>query len=142
MKSISTYLLALIVAVFGHCVCLCADEVKATATTNGPASKIDASKVPNSPSNASGSNAALAESVLKIELPGTAGQNYSLAEEKQPIVVFFFLGLECPVANTYVSEVHAIKKKFASEKISWVGIHSEGGVTAKAATKHSEDYKL
>jgi peroxiredoxin len=87
---------------------------------------------------------ALSDEALKLELPDTAGKKQSLAEQKQPIVVLFFIGLECPVANTYVSEVKELQAKFAKGKqeIQWLGIHSDTGVTAEAAKKHVAEYKL
>src|SRR4051812_17239836 len=63
----------------------------------------------------------LSESVLAIELPDAqldkaTGKKFSLGNEKRPIVVLFFLGLQCPVANTYVSEVRDLQTKFEKEK--------------------------
>jgi hypothetical protein len=57
-------------------------------------------------------------------------------------VVLVFIGLECPVANAYAPEVMSQKNASKDDKVLWLGVHSEPGVTKEAATKHAEDYKM
>ncbi len=61
---------------------------------------------------------------------------------EKPTVVLVFIGLECPVANAYAPEVMSQKNASKDEKVVWLGVHSEPGVTKDAATKHAEEYKL
>lgn len=57
-------------------------------------------------------------------------------------VVMFFVGLECPVANAYAPEILSQINAAKDQKIDWVAVHSEPGVTKDAATKHAAEYKL
>jgi hypothetical protein len=61
---------------------------------------------------------------------------------KDYTVVLVFIGLECPVANAYAPEVMVQKNASKDEKVLWLGVHSEPGVTKEAATKHAAEYKL
>jgi len=70
------------------------------------------------------------------------GTIHSATNWKAHTVVLVFIGLECPVANAYAPEVMAQKNASKDEKVLWLGIHSEPGVTKEAATKHAAEYKL
>jgi peroxiredoxin len=104
----------------------------------------EAPKTVSAPNTATKSELKFDESALKIELDDIAGKKFSIANEKRPTIVMVFLGLECPVANTYVSEIRGLQEKYRNEndKIAWIGIHSEVGVTREAAKKHASEYKI
>jgi peroxiredoxin len=84
------------------------------------------------------------ESVLKLELENKTGDRSSIGSVKEEIVVLVFLGLECPVANTYVSEIRGLQEKYQKEKekLAWIGIYSEVGATRDAAKIHTDEYKI
>jgi peroxiredoxin len=70
------------------------------------------------------------------------GITHNSASWRGCTVVLVFIGLECPVANSYAPEVMTQKDACKDANVLWLGVHSEPGVTKEAATKHAEEYKL
>lgn len=104
----------------------------------------EAPKTTSKESAAANSEQKFDQSVLNIELENKAGNRTSIGSAKEEIVVLVFLGLECPVANTYVSEIRSLQEKYQKEKekLAWIGIYSEVGATRDAAKRHTDEYKI
>ncbi|MDX1964780.1 MAG: hypothetical protein SFX18_16645 [Pirellulales bacterium] len=103
----------------------------------------------------------LPETLLQHEFSDPAGEKHQLARWSGDVVVLFFLGTECPVANTYIPEIHALAEKFSPESLAtekpvngadaaknpiklpirWVGVHSDPTVTGEAAAQHAQDFR-
>ncbi len=94
-----------------------------------------AERVANTPTN-------IALPLEHLSLEDLQGSSQSSKQWHGKTVVLFFVGLECPVANAYAPEVMAQKNTSKDEKLLWLGVHSEPGVTKEAATKHAAEYKL
>jgi peroxiredoxin len=77
-----------------------------------------------------------------ISLPDLQGTIQNLNSFRGQTVVLVFIGLECPVANAYAPEVQKQIAATKAQKILWLGVHSEPGVTKDEATKHAAEYKL
>lgn len=77
-----------------------------------------------------------------ISLPDLQDSSHNSICFKGQTVVLVFIGLECPVANAYAPEIQAQITATKDQKILWLGVHSEPGVTKEEATKHASEYKL
>lgn len=77
-----------------------------------------------------------------ISLTDLQGTIHRPMDWKDRTVVLVFIGLECPVANSYAPEVMTQKNAGQDQKTLWLGIHSEPGVSKEAALKHAKEYQL
>lgn len=63
------------------------------------------------------------ETILQRNMVDIHGESIEWTDRDQ-IRVFCFLGVECPVARFYASRIDALAKRFAGQKIRFVGINS------------------
>jgi peroxiredoxin len=68
--------------------------------------------------------------------------HYPLEFKDTKAVVFIFTCVDCPIANYYASEINAIVKDFAGKPVRFYLVHADPDLTAAAAVKHADSYKL
>lgn len=86
-----------------------------------------------------------APSLPKIALLDLTGVAHRLeSNSARGAVAFVFLSTECPIANGTIPELNRIAKsaKNGSPAAELFGIISDPAISRKAATKHSEEFKL
>ena len=55
-------------------------------------------------------------------------------------LVLIFISNDCPVANRYAPEVERLHKRYASNQIAFVLVHSDPSETQEAIDKHTREY--
>jgi len=55
-------------------------------------------------------------------------------------LVFVFISNECPIANRYAPEIERLHKRYASNQIAFILVHSDPAETQQAIDKHTRDY--
>ena len=55
-------------------------------------------------------------------------------------IVFVFVSNECPIANRYAPEIERMHKRYASNRIAFILVHSDPSETQQAIDKHTRDY--
>lgn len=81
--------------------------------------------------------------VSQLEIRDTAGEVRKLSEWKSSkLLVLVFVGTTCPISNGYSPEYGRLVKEFSPKGVTFLAIHPDPDVDAKAASKHAEDYKL
>jgi thiol-disulfide isomerase/thioredoxin len=85
-----------------------------------------------------------AEPRLKgLVLSDVSGRKHALADSRDGKgVVLLFLGTECPVSNGYTPEMSRLAAAYGPKGVSFLGIHPDPAVTAEAARKHADEYRL
>jgi len=68
--------------------------------------------------------------------------HHALDVKDAKAVVFFFITVDCPIANYYSSEINAIQKDFARQPVCFYVVHIDPDLTPEAAAKHAAEYKL
>ena len=57
-------------------------------------------------------------------------------------LVLIFISNECPIANRYAPEIERLHKRYASNQIPFVLVHSDLSETQESIQKHARDYNL
>jgi thiol-disulfide isomerase/thioredoxin len=55
-------------------------------------------------------------------------------------IVLIFISNECPIANRYAPEIERLHKRYASNSIAFVLVHSDPSETQEAIDKHKREY--
>jgi thiol-disulfide isomerase/thioredoxin len=55
-------------------------------------------------------------------------------------IVFVFVSNECPIANRYAPEIERLHKRYASNQIAFILVHSDPSETQEAIDKHTRDF--
>jgi hypothetical protein len=56
--------------------------------------------------------------------------------------VLIFVGIECPISNSYAPEINAMAADFSNRGVAMAVIYAGADVTAAAAAKHHKDFSL
>ena len=59
-----------------------------------------------------------------------------------PATAVVFLGVDCPISNTFAPELTRLSKEFAPAGVRFCFVYPDADVTAAAARKHQVDYAL
>lgn len=81
-----------------------------------------------------------------LGLTDQTGRAFILAEHEEPIVVFVFLGVDCPLARLYAPRLQEMQDRFGSQGVLIVGVDSNDCDTltqvAEFAKQHDVTYPL
>jgi peroxiredoxin len=81
--------------------------------------------------------------VTEFALRDVRGTVHTTAEwHGRPAIVLFFLATECPVANSYASEMERLYRDFGAGGVLFLGIHTDPNVMAETAAGHAIEYGL
>jgi peroxiredoxin len=80
--------------------------------------------------------------VADLALRDTAGTLHDFRSPIHKAAVFFLLGTECPVSNSYAPEMARIAKDYESRGVATYGVHPDPDVTPSVAASHAADYRL
>ncbi|MBS0209178.1 MAG: redoxin family protein [Planctomycetes bacterium] len=92
-----------------------------------------------------------AESATEAALPSLAGASvtdltgrvHSLAGKGAPrLTVMVFLGVECPVSNGYCPALQRLADAYASQGVTFLGVHCDPDVSADRASRHANEFSL
>src|SRR4051812_49169448 len=76
------------------------------------------------------SQTAAAKKAADFLLPATTGKQVALHDfAEKSVVVVYFLGLDCPIANLYLKDLAELQKRYESQGVQVIGIHSNRGAT-------------
>ena len=79
----------------------------------------------------------------KTVLLNTDSRPDSLIEvERHKATVFIFLSSECPISNSYMTQLGELAAEFAKNDIIFYGVISDPGVSSADAKKFADDYKF
>ncbi len=79
----------------------------------------------------------------EMEIPNNFGKEVALAKFNQsPIIVFAFLGTECPLARLYGPRLDAIANEYADQGVTVLGIFSNRQDTLSELTAYANRYKI
>jgi hypothetical protein len=79
---------------------------------------------------------------FELQFTDIAGQKQSPDSWKDQTVVLVFIGLECPVANSYVPTIKELQLTLTGKKATWLAVHSDRGVTKAQAEAHVQQFAL
>lgn len=83
------------------------------------------------------------DSVSHLAIPDMAGKIHNLTDYKSSkLIVLLFIGTTCPISNGYSPEYKRLVDEFAAKGVTFLAIHPDPDVDAKAAAKHAQEYKL
>jgi len=92
---------------------------------------------------AAGKSPPASKKVADFTLPDPAGKSLALHDYRdKPLVVLYFLGTDCPIANLYLTDLADLQKRYAGQGVQIVGIQSNAGVTPARAAQHAKDFKV
>lgn len=81
--------------------------------------------------------------VPNFTLADAAGKPRALLDLKgKKAVVAVFLSFECPVSNSYSTELAELYAKYSPKDVAFVGFNSSDDVDAAAVAKHAAEHKL
>ena len=69
-----------------------------------------------------------------------AGSDLLQEHKDAKAIVFVFVSNECPIANRYAPEIERLHKRYASNQIAFILVHSDPSETQQAIDKHTRDY--
>ncbi len=75
-----------------------------------------------------------------VDIDGHSHNTREWVDKK--VVVFVFIGIDCPISNRYAPELNAIYHDFSRRGLSMYGVLSDRTVTEAEARKHSTDFAL
>ena len=76
-------------------------------------------------------------------LPDWKGQRVALSDySEKSVLVLFFMGTACPIANLYVPELSSLQREQGTKGVQVIGIHSNAGITRDDLVKHVKEYKV
>jgi peroxiredoxin len=79
----------------------------------------------------------------RLELQDVEGKSRDFKEfQDSKLIVFLFIGTECPVSNGYCPEFRRIAAEFAERGAIVLGVHAEPTVSSEAARQHAKEYEL
>jgi peroxiredoxin len=79
----------------------------------------------------------------RLELQDVEGKSRNFKEfQDSKLIVFLFIGTECPVSNGYCPEFRRIAAEFAEQGVIVLGVHAEPTVSSETARQHAKDYEL
>jgi peroxiredoxin len=82
--------------------------------------------------------------ILKsLKVKDVEGKLFDLDQQHNcKLVVFLFLGTECPVSNGYCPEFRRIASEFTEKGVVFFGVHSDPSVDPEVAHRHAKEYEL
>ena len=85
----------------------------------------------------------LGRQIPNFVLPNTKGKDLALADYPEyKLLVFVFLGTECPIGNSYIPDLNTLATKYKSQKVGFVAVNSNLSDTTADITKHAEEYDI
>jgi peroxiredoxin len=84
-----------------------------------------------------------ADRVKDFVLSDVHGRSHGRLEWKgKKALVVLFLGIECPVSNSYAPEMARLAKEYTPRGVLFWGLHPDPDVSAKMAADHAAEYGL
>ncbi len=90
-----------------------------------------------------GVKAVPAASVRGIKLVGTDGKSHTLGELAAPkATVVAFIGVDCPISNSYVRPLTEMASRFEAKGARFVGVNATPADSLKQVAGHAKEYRL
>ena len=85
----------------------------------------------------------LGRQIPNFVLTNTKGKDLALADYPEyKLLVFVFLGTECPIGNSYIPDLNTLATKYKPQKVGFVAVNSNLSDTTADITKHAEEYDI
>jgi redoxin len=77
----------------------------------------------------------------RLELADVLGEKHQpLADKGQKATVFFFIGHDCPISNSYAPEINRICAEYEVKKFSCYLVYPDPDLSAADAKKHTKEF--
>lgn len=71
------------------------------------------------------------------------GRVHRLADDKRAsVVVWIYVGVDCPIANFYQPALRKLAQDFAVKGVAFFQVHGDPDVTAQQAEIHAQEYEI
>jgi peroxiredoxin len=80
--------------------------------------------------------------VPSFPLDDLDGKKWDLKDEKSKIIVFVFLSIECPMANSYIEQLNGIARTYRDRGVKVIGINANRGEDVTDIKAHVKEYRV